>query len=53
MITISPTYLLIWKDELLWVSVRPYGVFSRGNLPPDHPCKSHGSDHQWADLVMA
>ncbi len=27
-ITIYPTYLFIWKNKLLWVSVQPPGVFS-------------------------
>ncbi len=54
MITISPT-CLHGKNELLWVSVQPSGVFSseKAPRPPDYPCKLHDHDHQWADLVMA
>ncbi len=37
MITISPTYLFIWKNELLWVSVQPSGVFSWEKTPPRLP----------------
>ncbi len=33
MITISPTYLFIWKNEILWVSVWPAGVFSWAKTP--------------------
>ncbi len=28
----------------------PSGVFAREINPPDHPCKSHDGEHQWADL---
>ncbi len=49
MITISPTYLFIWKNELMVISARPSGVFS---LTPGYPCKSHYRELQWADLVI-
>ncbi len=26
--------------------------FQEKKTPPDHPCKSHDHDYQWADLVM-
>ncbi len=31
---------LYGKNELLWVSVWPSGVFSREKTPPDYPYKS-------------
>ncbi len=54
MITISPTYLLIWRNELLWVSVLPCGVFSQEQTPPPliHPCKSYNHDHRQTDLLL-
>ncbi len=44
-----PLTCLYGKNELLW----SFGVFLRGKLLPDHPCKSHDHNHQWADLMMA
>ncbi len=45
---------LYGKYELLQVSMRPSGVFSREKkLSSDYPCKSHDHDHHWAVLVMA
>ncbi len=54
MITISSTYLFIWK-KLTFVGLYAaiWGIFLRKKLPPVYPCKLHDHDHQWVDLVMA
>ncbi len=43
---------LYGKNELLWFSVQPSGVFSWEKLLPDYPWKSHDHDQLWSDLVM-
>ncbi len=54
MITISPTYLFIWKKwTFVGLYVAFWSIFVRKNSPPDYPYKSHDHDHQWADFVMA
>ncbi len=39
MITISPTYLFIWKKEFVWVSVQLSGVLSGEIIPSTLPMK--------------
>ncbi len=43
MITISPTYLFIWKKITFILK-----YFRMKNLPTDYPCKSHDHDNQLA-----
>ncbi len=52
MITISVTYLFIWKKKNCVSLWRLLEYFYKKKLPPDYQCKSHDYDHQWADLVM-
>ncbi len=54
MVTISPTYLFIWKKiTFVGLCAAFWSIFLRIKLLSDHPCKSHNHDHQWAVLVMA
>ncbi len=53
MITISPTYLFIWKNNFCVSLCGLLEYFLEKKLPSDYPCKSHDHDYQWAVLVMA
>ncbi len=52
MITIFPTFLLIWK-KMKCLCVALCSIFSRKKLSPDYICKSRDHDYRWTDLVMA
>ncbi len=54
MITISPSYLFIWKKwTFVGLCAAFWSIFLRKKLLLDYPCKSHDHDHQWSDLVLA